>query len=121
MSPQSIYRTLEQEQPPCRRHWRSTHHVVDPYLSYLTKRWNEGCHLALQLYQEVVAQGYTGSARTIRRTVAQFRRNGGKRVTKQMVTLQQAPSPRSVALMSIRRAQKRTQDQTTFLDQLWKT
>jgi hypothetical protein len=47
---QSIYRALEQEQPP--------------YLSYLTKRWNEGCHLALQLHQEVVAQGYTGSART---------------------------------------------------------
>ncbi len=117
----STYRALEQEQPPCRPHWRSTHHVVDPYVSYLTKRWNDGCHAALQLYKEVVAQGYTGSVRTIRRTVAQFRPNGGKPVTKQMITLQKAPSPRNVALMIVRPAQKRTEAQTTFIDQLCKS
>ena len=33
VSLQSVYRALEQEQPPCRPHWRSTHHVVDPYMS----------------------------------------------------------------------------------------
>jgi transposase len=117
----SIYRALEQEQPPCRPHWRSTHHVVDPYVSYLTKRWNDGCHIALQLYKEVVAQGYTGSVRTIRRTVAQFRPSGGKPVTKHMITLQKAPSPRNVALMIVRPAQKRTEAQRTFIDQLCKS
>jgi transposase len=117
----SVYRALEQEQPPCRPHWRSTHHVVDPYVSYLTKRWNEGCHTALQLYQEVVAQGYTGSVRTIRRTVAQFRLHGAGPVTKQAITLPKAPSPRNVALMIIRPAQKRTKDQTMFIHQLCKS
>src|SRR6266516_2738565 len=117
----SIYRALEQEQPPCRPHWRSTHHVVDPYVSYLTKRWNDGCHAALQLYEEVVSQGYTVTVRTMRRTVAQFRPNGGKPVTKQMITLQKAPSPRNVALMIVRPAQKRTEAQTTFIDQLRKS
>jgi transposase len=117
----SLYRALEQEQPPCRPHWRSTHHVVDPYVSYLTKRWNDGCHIALQLYKEVVAQGYTGSVRTIRRTVAQFRPHGAEPVTKQTITLQKAPSPRNVAFMIIRRAQKRTKDQTIFIDQLCKS
>ena len=121
ISPHSVYRALEQEQPPCRPHWRSAHHVVDPYVSYLTKRWNDGCHTALQLYEEVVAQGYTGSVRTMRRTVAQFRPNGGKPVTKQMITLQKAPSPRNVALMIVRPAQKRTEAQTTFIDQLRKS
>jgi hypothetical protein len=38
----SIYRALEQEQPPSRRHWRTTHHVVDPYLSYLTREMERG-------------------------------------------------------------------------------
>jgi transposase len=121
VSLQSIYRALEQEQPPSRRHWRSTHHVVDPYVSYLTKRWNEGCHVALQLYQEVVAQGYTGSVRTIRRTVAQLRPHGSASVTKQMITWQTTPSPRNVALMIVRPAEKRTQDQTRFIDQLCKS
>jgi len=117
----SVYRALEQEQPPSRPHWRNPYHLVDPYVSYLSKRWNDGCHTALQLYKEVVTQGYTGSVRTIRRTVAQFRPHGGKPVTKQTITLQQAPSPRNVTLMIIRRTEKRTQDQTMFIDQLCKS
>ena len=121
VSLQSVYRALEQEQPPCRPHWRSTHHVVDPYVSYLTQRGNEGCHTALQLSKEVTARGYTGSVRTIRRTVAQFRPHGAEPVTKQAITLQKAPSPRTVALMIIRPAQKRTKDQTMFIDQLCKS
>jgi hypothetical protein len=74
----SVYRTLEHEQPPTRhrRHW--THHVVDPYVSYLTTRWNEGCHTARELYEEIVAQGYSGSLRAIERIVAQLRPYGPK-------------------------------------------
>ncbi len=121
VSSHSVYRALEQEQPPSRPHWRSTHHVVDPYVPYLSKRWNDGCHTALRLYKEIVAQGYKGSVRTIRRTVAQFRPNGEKPVTKQIIIWQKAPSPRNVALMIIRRAQKRTEAQTTFIDQLCKS
>lgn len=82
----SIYRALEHEQPPALRTRHCTHHVTDSYLTYLAKRWNQGCHTALQLYKEVTAQGYTGSERTIRRIVAQFRPNRGKPVTKHMIT-----------------------------------
>jgi transposase len=39
----------------------------------------------------------------------------------QMITLQKTPSPRSVALMIVRRAEKRTKEQTTFIDQLCKS
>jgi transposase len=117
----SIYRALEQEQPPSRPHWRNTHHVIDPFLSYLTKRWNDGCHRAIQLYQEIVAQGYSGSERTVRRTVAQFRPHGPRAVTKQIITRKITPSPRSVALMIVRRKESRTKDQTSFIDQLCKS
>ncbi len=91
----SVYRALEHEQPPTRhrRHW--THHLVDPYVSYLTKRWNEGCHTARELHEEIVAQGYTGSLRAIERIVAQLRPHGIKSVTKQTLTFQKAPSPRN--------------------------
>jgi transposase len=66
----TVYRALEHEQPPTRHRRRWTHHLVDPYISYLTKRWNEGCHTARALYEEIVAQGYTGSLRAIERIVA---------------------------------------------------
>jgi hypothetical protein len=33
--------------------------VVDPYLSYLGERWNQGCHKARQLYKEIVAASGT--------------------------------------------------------------
>jgi transposase len=117
----SVYRALEQEQPPTRhrRHW--THHLADPYLPYLTKRWNDGCHKARELYEEIVAQGYTGSLRAIERIVAQLRPYGVKSVTKQTITFQKVPSPRNTALMIVRPAEKRTADQTTFIDQLCKS
>jgi transposase len=117
----SVYRALENEQPPARetRHW--THHVADPYLSYLTRRWNDGCHKAVELHKEIVAQGYTGSLRTIEKIVAQLRPHGAKPVTKQTIMWKIAPSPRNAALMIVRPAQKRTAAQTAFIDQLCKS
>ena len=80
ISSSSVYRALEHEQPLPRevRHW--SHHLTDPYLSSLSMRWNEGCHKAVQLYEEIVAQGYTGSLRTIEKTVTAFRHAGTKLV-----------------------------------------
>lgn len=117
----SVYRALEQEQPPARRTRHCTHHIADPYLPYLTKRWNNGCHTARELYQEIVAQGYTGSLRTIEKIVVQLRPHGTKPVTKQTITWQKAPSPRNTALMIVRPEKSRTEDQTLFIDQLCKS
>jgi len=117
----SVYRALEQEQPPTQHRRRWSHHKVDPYLSYLAKRWNEGCHTAKELYEEMVTQGYTGSLRAIERIVAQLRPYGTKSVTKQAITLQKVPSPRNTALMIVRPVEKRTADQTMFIDQLCKS
>jgi transposase len=53
--------------------------------------------------------------------VARFRPQRAKCVTKQAITLQKTPSARTTALMIVRRAEKRTEDQTLFLDQLCKS
>jgi transposase len=120
VSSRRVYRTLKHEQPPARRRRSHTRTLTDPYLSYLSHRWNEGCHTASQLYKEIVAQGYTGSLRTMRRTGERFRRSGTKRVSRQTVTQGKAPSARSVALRVVRPAQNRTKDQIAYLDQLCK-
>jgi transposase len=114
----SVYRALSHEQPPARETRHRSHPLTDPYLSYLSDRWNQGCHKAVQLYEEVVAQGYTGSLRTIENIVKAFRCSGTKPVSSRTITLQKVPSARSAALMIVRPAQHRTADQSAFLDQL---
>ncbi|UCC31423.1 MAG: ISL3 family transposase [Phycisphaerales bacterium] len=44
-----------------------------PFTDYLRKRWAEGCHNAVQLAQELRAQGFRGSYHSVRRRVAHWR------------------------------------------------
>jgi transposase len=39
--------------------------MLDSYLPYLERRWQEGCQSALQLWREVPPQGYPGSYKPI--------------------------------------------------------
>jgi transposase len=121
ISSSSVYRALQHEQPPARERRHRTHALTDPYLCYLSERWNQGCHKAVELYKEVLALGYTGSLRTIEHIVKAFRPALAKPVSSRTITLQQAPSARSAALMIVRPAQHRTADQIAFIERLWKT
>jgi hypothetical protein len=38
---------------------------LDPYKPYLAQRVTDGCHNAMQLFQEIAAQGYRGSSSTV--------------------------------------------------------
>ena len=118
ISSRSVYRVLDHEQPPARevRHW--THHLIDPYLSFLSVRWNEGCHKAVQLYEEIVTQGYTGSLRTIEKTVKAFRHAGTQPVGKHTILFQKTPSARSAALMMVRPVEHHTLEQIAFIEQI---
>lgn len=46
---------------------------IDSYAAYLEKRISEGVFNAQKLYQEIVAQGYTGKDRQVRQFVQPFR------------------------------------------------
>jgi len=46
---------------------------IDAYAAYLEKRISEGVFNAQKLYQEIVAQGYTGKDRQVRQFVQPFR------------------------------------------------
>jgi transposase len=118
VSSRSVYRALEQKAaPPPRRRSRSSS-IVDPYLFYLTSRWNQGCHNVARLYEEIVAQGYTGTQRTLQMRLRPFRSQGARTVSKQTIILDKPPSPRGVALMMVRSAHSRTREQTAYLQQL---
>jgi transposase len=44
VSSRKVYRALEQETPPPPRRRSRSSSIVDPYLAYLTARWNQGYH-----------------------------------------------------------------------------
>ena len=49
---------------------------LDEFKPYLCRRWNEGARDGAALHAELQARGWTGSARTVRRYLAQFREPG---------------------------------------------
>ena len=59
VSSRRVYRALEQETPPPPRRRARSSSIVDPYLAYLTARWNQGCHNIARLYEEIVAASDT--------------------------------------------------------------
>jgi len=118
VSSRSVYRVLEHETPPPPRRRSRSSSIVDPYLSYLASRWNQGCHNVARLYEEIVAQGYVGTRRTLELRLRPFRPKGARPVSKQTITWNQPPSPRGVALMMVRPTQSRTREQTAYLEHL---
>jgi transposase len=92
--------------------------LVDPYLPYLSDRWNAGCANATQLYRELQQQGYGGSIRTVERHLQAFRTVPQQPVTAQTSVFTKVPTARSTALMIVRPPTARTPTQTAFLTHL---
>ena len=60
VSPRTIVRWLAARSFPERKpRWRPPS-PLEPFAAYLTQRWEEGCHNAMQLWREVCARGYRG-------------------------------------------------------------
>jgi hypothetical protein len=49
-SQSTVYRYREMTEPPPRPRYRRRTSILDPYLPYLLKRWNEGCRSAKRLH-----------------------------------------------------------------------
>ena len=50
--------------------------ILDPFKPYLHQRWNEGATCATDLFEEIRAQGYQGSAGIVRNHLRPFRESG---------------------------------------------
>jgi transposase len=118
VSSRSVYRALAQETPPPARRRSRSSSIVDPYLSYLASRWNQGCHNVARLYEEIVAQGYTGTRRTLEMRFRPLRPTGARPVSKQTIIWDKPPSPRGVALLMVRPTHSRTSEQMAYLEHL---
>ena len=72
ISPRTVSRYLAAATFPEHRRRRRTS-KLDRYKTYLLQRWNEGCHNATRLADEIRSQGYVGGITQVREYVARLR------------------------------------------------
>jgi transposase len=56
--------------------------ILDPFIVYLRKRFDEGCENGCQLYREIHEQGYTGTRQQVSRWVHHLRKEPAKNTPK---------------------------------------
>jgi transposase len=47
--------------------------ILDAHISYIHRRWAEGCQNAMQLWREIKAEGYSGKEAMVRRYIRRLR------------------------------------------------
>lgn len=125
ISARTVYRYEDLTEPPPRRAYKRKASVLDPYVPYLVRRWNEGCHNGKKLYREIREQGYQISEEICARFTAQLRRAeaSGKppssvpRARKSSVA-GLSPTSKNVAALFMRREEKLNEEQKGYLNRL---
>ena len=124
-SQSTVYRYRELAEPPPRRGYRRRASVLDPYLPYLLKRWNEGCRSAKRLHAEIREQGYRHSVDTVNRLLSSFRYTEGRVETPSQAPKAKrgsiagaSPTAKNVAALFMRREQMLNAEQEEYLERL---
>jgi transposase len=117
VSRQTVYRYLQLPQPPERKRPKPRRKVLDPYLPYLLRRWDEGCHDGMRLWREIRAQGFAYSSTNVARLVAGLRR-GLPRPHRSPILRVDGPSARQVTMLFVRPPTDLSATHATYLMQL---
>lgn len=119
----TVYRYKDLTEPPEFGQHRRRATLLDPYIPYILRRWEEGCRNGRQLFREIQEQGYSYSESNVGRLVAELRRSDGmtgiskKRRTPNSIATR-APGTRHVATLLLRRKWKLTAEQKAYLERL---
>jgi transposase len=92
---------------------------LDPYLPYISQRWNQGCQNMAQIFQELVSQGYQGSYASVRDNIVRRLQFGGQK--KSPNASSKAPalaSSRQAAFLFLRRPEKLRAEEQEILAKL---
>jgi len=73
MSREAVRRYVHADSFPERRRPPRQPSILDPFEPYLGKRWQEGCHVAMQLWREIKEQGYPGTPKRVLEWARQHR------------------------------------------------
>jgi len=125
ISARTVYRYKDLTEPPPRPAYKRKASVLDPYVPYLLRRWNEGCHNGKRLYREIREQGYQNSEEICARFTAQLRRAEARGKPISSVPRARAgsvaglsPTAKNVAALFMRHEQKLGEEQEEYLKRL---
>jgi transposase len=110
----TIRRWLRRREFPERKPPHRPPPKVSEFADYLEQRWNEGCHNASRLYQEIREKGYAGKHAMVRRFVSGWRKTG--KATSPEAS--QRISPKHAAILVTRPADKISDEQQQLLDRI---
>jgi transposase len=121
----TVYRYRERTEPPPRPSYRRRASVLDPYMPYLVRRWNEGCRSAKRLHQEIREMGYRHSIDTVNRLLSSFRytEQQGEKIplaprAKTGAIAGASPSAKNVAALFMRHEELLNAEQKEYLQNL---
>ena len=125
ISARTVYRYKDLTEPPPRPAHKRRASVLDPYVPYLVRRWNEGCHNGKRLYREIRERGYRNSEETCARFVAQLRRAEARGKPASSVPRARqgsvaglSPTAKNVAALFMRHEEKLEEEQEAYLGRL---
>jgi transposase len=120
----TVYRYKDRSEPPEFGQHLRRGSVLDPWVPYILKRWDEGCRNGQKLFREIREQGYLYSESNVGRLVAELRRSdgltpadSGRRCAAGNTTAR-APGTRHVVSLFLRRVEKVTEEQAAYLERL---
>ena len=101
---------------------------LTPYLPYLRRRWEQGCHNGRQLAREIQAQGFRGSASLVGKLTGDWRarlpgpaeRGRGKK-RQAAPPLKRRVSPRHASWLFVKDQQQLTADQRALIERICHT
>jgi len=113
----TIRRWLRAGQFPERKSVTGPRSHVREFHDYLLQRWNEGCHNATCLFQEIRARGYRGSRQMVSNHVSSWRvsprsQSSSKKGKLDRIALKQA------AILACRPAERLSEQQRALFDQV---
>jgi transposase len=98
--------------------------ILEPYFSYIHRRWAEGCHNALQLWREIKEEGYGGKAAMVRRYVRRLRAKLAELTPEQRTrflgtrTIFRPPTSRRAAWWLLKQEEELNPERRAFVEQL---
>jgi transposase len=78
----TVYKLVTAQSFPERTSNKVSQSILDPYIIYLSQRFDEGCENGCQLHREIREQGYAGSRKQVSRWVQNRRKRPSKNTPK---------------------------------------
>lgn len=113
----TIRRWLSAGQFPERKPVTGRRSHVREFHEYLQQRWNQGCHNATRLFQEIRARGYRGSRQMVSHHVSSWRANPESRSSSKTRRLDRI-APKHAAILTCRPTERLSEQQRILFEQV---